>query len=62
MRLLECLLLEPHLKSEGIFNKAGRLWVWISDDERRLPVQLKSKVPVGAFTSVLHKYNPPDKE
>jgi hypothetical protein len=56
---LECLVLEPKLQSGGIFNKAGRLWVWISDDERRLIVQLKSKAPVGAFTSLLSSYTPP---
>jgi len=59
---LQCLKLEPHLQSDGIFNKAGRLWVWITDDERRLLAQLKSKVPVGAFTSVLADYTPPEEE
>jgi len=56
---IDCLLLEPTLQSGGIFNKAGRLWVWISEDERRLIVQLKSKAPVGAFSSVLRSYTPP---
>ncbi len=56
---MDCLLLEPVLQSGGIFNKAGRLWVWVSEDERRLIVQLKSKAPVGAFTSRIYEYQPP---
>ena len=56
---LDCLLLEPKLQSGGIFNKAGRLWVWVSRDDRRLIVQLKSKAPIGAFTSLISKYTPP---
>jgi len=59
---ISCLVLEPTLQSGGIFNKAGRLWLWLSDDERRLIVQLKSKAPVGAFASVLRAYTPPRQE
>lgn len=57
---IDCLVLEPKLQSGGIFNKVGRLWVWISEDERRIIVQLKSKAPVGAFSTVLKSYTPPE--
>ncbi len=57
---LDCFILEPKLQSGGIFNKAGRLWVWVSRDDRRLIVQLKSKAPIGAFTSLISKYTPPN--
>lgn len=45
----------------GIFNKSpkGMLQVWYSDDERRVPVRVSSKVVVGSFTATLKKAYPP---
>ncbi|MBZ0263260.1 DUF3108 domain-containing protein [bacterium] len=52
----ECWKVEPVITSEGLFNKTGRLWVWISDDENRLPVQMKSEIPVGSIMGRLAEY------
>jgi hypothetical protein len=46
----DCVLVEPELKSEGIFKSKGEMQVWLSDDERRIPVQVKSKVPIGSIS------------
>jgi len=46
----DCVLVEPVLKSEGIFKAKGQMLVWLSDDERRIPVQVKSKVPIGSIS------------
>ena len=46
----DCVLVEPVLKSEGIFKSKGQMYVWLSDDERRIPVQVKSKVPIGSIS------------
>jgi hypothetical protein len=54
----ECLVLEPSLESGGLFKSEGRMQIYLSDDERRLPVKLKAKAPVGAFTSELSAYRP----
>ena len=45
----------------GVFNKSpkGMLRVWYSDDERRVPVRVSSKVIVGSFTATLTSANPP---
>jgi len=45
----------------GVFNKSpkGMLQVWYSDDERRVPVRVSSKVIVGSFTATLTSANPP---
>ena len=50
---IECLVLEPLMKSGGLFKSEGQMLVYLSADERRLPVQLKAKAPVGSFTSKL---------
>lgn len=48
-----CIVVEPRLKSEGIFKHKGRLTVWLSDDEMRLPVKMKSQIAIGAITAEL---------
>ena len=44
----------------GVFNKSpkGMLEVWYSDDGRKVPVRVKSKVIVGSFTATLTKAFP----
>jgi hypothetical protein len=51
-----CLVLEPTLQSQGLFKSEGRMLIYLSDDSRRLPVKLKARAPVGAFTSELSAY------
>lgn len=52
----------PSLKNlGGVFNKSpkGMLKVWYTDDQRRVPVRVSSKVVVGSFTASLVRANPP---
>ena len=51
-----CVVIEPVLKAGGIFKKKGRLLIWITDDERRMPVLMKSKVTIGSISVVLQEY------
>jgi len=49
-------LVEPELKHlRGVFEKSknARLQVWVTADERRMPVKIKSKVIVGSFVAEL---------
>ncbi len=49
---------EPFLQSNGIFKNEGKLWVWFSDDERRIPVKLQAKIVLGSVKVSLVKYTP----
>ncbi len=51
-----CWKIEPVVESEGLFKAAGRLWIWITDDERRLPVMMRSEIPVGSVVGRLEEY------
>jgi hypothetical protein len=53
-----CGVVEPLLKTAGLFKQEGRLTLWVSDDEKRIPVIMKSKVKVGSITAVLESYKP----
>lgn len=54
-------LMVPDLKHVGgVFKKSknAKIELWVSADERRLPVKLRSKVVVGSFTGELVAYTP----
>jgi hypothetical protein len=51
----KCVVLEPLLKAGGIFKNKGRLVIWLTDDERRIPVLMKSKVMIGSVKVVLQE-------
>jgi hypothetical protein len=57
----DCLVVEPILRGPGIFTQKGRLTVWLTDDERRMPVLMKSKVIIGHVAAVLKSYQLPKK-
>lgn len=47
------ILIKPIMKSEGIFYRKGDILIWLTDDEKKIPVMLKTKVPVGSVKAVL---------
>jgi len=57
----ETFLIVPDLKHVGgVFKKSknAKIELWVSADERRLPIKLKSEVIVGSFTGELITYEP----
>ncbi|MFZ0391862.1 MAG: DUF3108 domain-containing protein [Calditrichia bacterium] len=48
-----CIMVQPKLLGEGIFKQKGELWVWLTDDKYKIPVQMKSAVFVGSITTEL---------
>ncbi len=51
-----CIKIEPVLDGDGIFKAAGRLFLWLSDDERRLPVRMESAIALGSIRAELVKF------
>jgi hypothetical protein len=49
----DCIVVEPLLKSSGVFQQKGRLTIWLTDDEYKIPVLMKSKVAVGSISAIL---------
>lgn len=47
------ILVKPLLKFKGVFINKGDVYLWVTDDYRRIPVQMKSKVIIGYFTATL---------
>jgi len=49
----DCLVIEPRLKSEGIFKQSDKVLIWITDDKYKVPLKMTSKIIFGAFTAIL---------
>ena len=49
------LLTEPLAQFHGIFIRKGRMQIWFSLDEKRIPLYMKAKVPFGIVEVVLKK-------
>jgi hypothetical protein len=49
-------LVEPGLRQEGLFIQKGKkLQVWLTDDDRKIPVQMKVEVFFGHVSAKLSK-------
>lgn len=47
------IVVEPFLKTPGIFQQTGKIKVWLTDDRLRLPVLMKSRVLIGSISAQL---------
>ncbi len=47
---VQCLVLHPTIDTRGLFSKRSETRIWLTDDERRLPVQIRTKFPFGTIT------------
>lgn len=47
---VQCLVLHPTIDTKGMFSKRSETRIWLTDDERRLPVQIRTKFPFGTIT------------
>ncbi len=57
----DCLILEPSIREDaGIFKAKGKLKVWVTDDKNKMPVKMKSKIPVGSIQAELCEYKVAD--
>ena len=52
----DCVVVEPILRASGIFQQKGSLTVWLTDDQIKMPVLMKSKVVIGSISTELTKY------
>lgn len=52
----DCWVIEPVIQEGGIFTASGTLTIWLTADERRMPVQMKTKIVVGSITASLQEY------
>ena len=52
-----CIVLEPMVREGGLFKSDGRIIVWLTDDERKIPVKVSTKVVIGTIDCELREYS-----
>jgi len=52
----DCFVIEPMMSEGGLFKSSGGMMIWVTADERRMPVLMKSKIPVGSIDAVLTEF------
>ena len=53
----DCIVVEPQFRGEGIFVSKGKsLKVWLTDDEYKMPVKMKTEVFIGSVSAELLEY------
>jgi hypothetical protein len=51
-----CIIVEPLAREGGLFKNEGRLYVWMTNDERKMPVLVTAKILIGKVESELIEY------
>lgn len=52
----DCFIVEPLVKEGGLFKHEGNIIIWLTDDELKLPVKVRTKIIVGYVEAKLTKY------
>jgi len=45
-------------KYEGVFLNKGEIFIWLTDDRRKIPVLMKSTISIGSLVSTLRSMEP----
>jgi len=54
----DCWVVQPVMMGEGLFKHEGDLMIYITADERRIPVLMTTRLPVGSIAARLRDYQP----
>jgi hypothetical protein len=53
----DCIIVEPLVKEGGLFKSEGRVIIWLTDDEQKIPVKVSTKVLIGSIDAELKEYS-----
>jgi hypothetical protein len=54
----DAIVVQPIIKTNGIFSEGGHAEVWLSDDDRRIVLQMKSQLKFGSLNLYLSSAKP----
>ncbi len=54
----DAVVIRPVIKTRGIFSERGQAEIWLTDDSRRMMVQMKSRLSFGSLNLYLRSYRP----
>ncbi len=54
---VDCLVIQPELKTEGVFTSVGIIKIWLTNDARRIPLKITAKLKIGRIVVRLTEYS-----
>jgi len=52
----DCIIIEPLVKEGGLFKHDGDIIIWLTDDDLKVPVKVRTKIIIGHVEVLLSKY------
>jgi hypothetical protein len=52
-READTLVVHPILETDGFFHTSGDIFIWLTDDEKKVPVKMEAQIPLGKVTAEL---------
>jgi hypothetical protein len=52
----DCIIVEPLVKEGGLFKHDGNIVIWLSDDDLKVPIKVRTKIIIGYVEAVLTGY------
>ncbi len=52
----DCIIVEPLVKEGGLFKHDGNIVIWLSDDDLKVPIKVRTKIIIGYVEAVLTDY------
>ena len=49
----DTIVVQPFIKTTGIFRSKGNIFIWISNDEKRIPLKITADLPLAGHVTVL---------
>jgi hypothetical protein len=53
----DCLVIEPLVVEGGLFKSEGSILIWLTNDKRKIPVKVATKILIGYVNAELVKYD-----
>lgn len=51
----DCIIIEPLIKEGGLFKSEGRVVIWLTDDEKKIPVKVSTQIFIGSLYAELRE-------
>lgn len=55
---LDTLVLKPKIELDGVFKPVGDIFMWVTDDDRKMLVKVESKIKIGSIVGIVKKLEP----
>jgi hypothetical protein len=52
-----CVVVEPLVMEGGLFKSEGKILIWLTDDDRKIPVKVGTKIIIGFVGAELTRYS-----